>query len=198
MSSFSTSHIHDPPAEDAATPSGALHHPHEGWQLGCSDDSMVQDPPAGDAVIPSGVSHRPREDQELVSSVLPTWNVVSLSTLLITWELLESSAEHIYHRTLDVGGLRTAVEDHPLSNRRISGPLLAHLASVEIPGEIISNSEWPHFFQQPWCLTYSNSRQSFQYIDQLPDGWSNPEPSFSSYEGSMVLNGPWSPDTLNQ
>ncbi|KAF9508109.1 hypothetical protein BS47DRAFT_1366197 [Hydnum rufescens UP504] len=120
-------------------------------------------PPAGDAVIPSGVLHHPCKDQELVSSALPTWNVVSLSTLLVTWELLESSAEHTYHRTLDL--LKTThcpIKEYP-------DLFLLTLASVEISDEIISNSEWPHFFQQPWCLTYSNSRRSFQYIDQLPD-----------------------------
>ena len=93
MSSFSASRVHDPPAEDAVVPSGALHHPHEGQELGCSDEDtfMVQDPPAGDAMMPSRVLCCPCEDPELVGSALPTSNVSSLSALLLTWELGSSA-----------------------------------------------------------------------------------------------------------
>ncbi|KAF9512961.1 hypothetical protein BS47DRAFT_1362851 [Hydnum rufescens UP504] len=78
-----------PPAEDAVVPSGALHHPCEGQELGSGSGtpSMVQDPPAEDAMMHSGVSCRPREDPELVGSTLPT--------LLLTWELSEASVEHL-------------------------------------------------------------------------------------------------------
>ncbi|KAF9508996.1 hypothetical protein BS47DRAFT_1365536 [Hydnum rufescens UP504] len=89
MSLSSASHVYDPPAEDAVVPSGALHHPREGQELGSGGGtpSMVQDPPAEDAVMHSGASRRPREDPELVGSTLPT--------LLLTWELSEASVEHL-------------------------------------------------------------------------------------------------------
>ncbi|KAF9504172.1 hypothetical protein BS47DRAFT_1401681 [Hydnum rufescens UP504] len=82
-----TSHVLRPPAEDAVVPSGALHHPREGQELGSGGGtpSMVQDPPAEDAVMHSGASRHPREDPELVGSTLPT--------LLLTWELSEASVE---------------------------------------------------------------------------------------------------------
>jgi hypothetical protein len=89
MSLSSASHVYDPPAEDAVVPSGALHHPREGQELGSGGGtpSMVQDPPAEDAVMHSGASRRPREDPELVGSTLPT--------LLLTWELSEASVERM-------------------------------------------------------------------------------------------------------
>ncbi|KAF9509671.1 hypothetical protein BS47DRAFT_1365132 [Hydnum rufescens UP504] len=99
-----------PPAEDAVVPSGALHHPHKGQEVGSSGGtpSMVQDPPAEDAVMHSGGSHHPHKDPELVG--------LTLLTLLLTWELSEASVEHMLsHRTLHMVKLRTAVKYHLLS-----------------------------------------------------------------------------------
>jgi hypothetical protein len=89
---MSESHVYDPPAEDAVTPSGALHHPCKGQELGSGNGtpSMVQDPPAEDAMMHSGVSHCPRKDPELVGS-LPASTMSSLLTILLTWELSEAS-----------------------------------------------------------------------------------------------------------
>jgi hypothetical protein len=91
MSLSSTSHVYDPPAEDAVAPSGALHRPREGQEQGCKDGSpIVQDPPAEDAAMHSGGLRRPREDPGPAGSALPTSNVSSLSTLLLSWELSEA------------------------------------------------------------------------------------------------------------
>jgi hypothetical protein len=89
---MSASHVYDPPAEDAVMPSGALHHPCEGQELGSGNrtPSMVQDPPAEDATMHSGVLHCPHKDPELVGSLLAS-TTSPLSTILLTWELSESS-----------------------------------------------------------------------------------------------------------
>ncbi|KAF9511795.1 hypothetical protein BS47DRAFT_1363562 [Hydnum rufescens UP504] len=89
MSLSSASHVYDPPAEDAVVPSGALHHPCEGQELGSGSGtpSMVQYTPAEDAMMHSGVLCHPRKDPELVGS--------TLLTLLFTWELSEASVEYL-------------------------------------------------------------------------------------------------------
>ncbi|KAF9518952.1 hypothetical protein BS47DRAFT_1388625 [Hydnum rufescens UP504] len=191
MSLSSASHVYDPPAEDAVVPSGALHHPHEGQELGSGGGtpSMVQDPPAEDAVMHSGASRRPREDPELVGSTLPT--------LLLTWELSEASVEHLTEPfTWSSSGQLSNTVYRPLEEY----PDLCTLtvASGEISADVVSNLSRPYFCHQPWSLMYTNSRRSFQYIDQLPNAWLETYPSFAFYEGSMNVNGPWSADALSQ
>ncbi|KAF9512065.1 hypothetical protein BS47DRAFT_1394607 [Hydnum rufescens UP504] len=72
------------------------------------------------------------------------------------------------------------------------------VASGEISADVVSNLSRPYFCHQPWSLMYTNSRRSFQYIDQLPNAWLETYPSFAFYEGSMNVNGPWSADALSQ
>jgi hypothetical protein len=125
---MSASHVYNPPAEDAVMPSGALHHPREGQELGSGNGtpSMVQDPPAEDATMHSGVLRHPHKDPELVGS-LPVSTASSLSTILLTWELSEASVgfhqlvsqlpclmyfDPRSHRTLHKDKLRTAVKYH--------------------------------------------------------------------------------------
>ncbi|KAF9513643.1 hypothetical protein BS47DRAFT_1362352 [Hydnum rufescens UP504] len=174
MSLSSTSHVYDPPAEDAVVPSGALHHPCEGQELGSGSGtpSMVQDPPAEDAMMHSGVLRHPREDPELVDSTLPT--------LLLTWELSQASVEYLTEPfTWSSSGQLSNTVYCPLEEY----PDLCTLTVAS--GEISANIGT---FLSHYC-------QLFQYIDQLPNAWLETYPSFAFYEGSMNVNGPCDPNT---
>ncbi|KAF9502912.1 hypothetical protein BS47DRAFT_1369927 [Hydnum rufescens UP504] len=187
----SASHVYDPPAEDAVVPSGVLHHPRKGQELGSGGGtpSMVQDPPAEDAMMHSGASCRPHEDPELVG--------LTLLTLLLTWELSEASVEYLTEPFMwsSSGQLSNTVY-HPLEEY----PDLCTLTvtSGEISANVVSNLSRPYFCHQPWSLKYTNSRWSFQYINQPPNAWLETYHSFAFYEGSMNVNGPWSTDALSQ
>ncbi|KAF9506040.1 hypothetical protein BS47DRAFT_1399831 [Hydnum rufescens UP504] len=179
-------HVYDPPAEDAVVPSGALHHPREGQELGSGGGtpSMVQDPPAEDAVMHSGASRHPHEDPELVGSTLPT--------LLLTWELSEASVEHMSSNPSRGQAQDSCQIPSTIHWRNI----LTFAPSLSPEGRY--QLTLPYFCHQPWSLMYTNSRRSFQYINQLPNAWLETYPSFAFYEGSMNINGPWSADALSQ
>jgi hypothetical protein len=63
---------------------------------------------------------------------------------------------------------------------------------------VVSSPPMPSFLQKPWGLIYTNSRRSFQYIDQLDHARTTPPtlPAPPFYESDPLLYGPYDLDEL--